>query len=442
VKILINIVDALVALQDCFWLFYFAKNMLNVTFEKEKYWKYETALIFIGYVAINLLEKSSPYVVILLCVYMISILCLFGKSKLFVTTAVVVVYHIIMVSVNAFLFVTSGVYWAEYLIVCSAKEIDWNYIVLRILYMAIWLLINLWIHKGIRLRELKYKKIYLGLGLVFGLLALVWFLSDFMEISTPWLIYYVAYMKTRMAKYKFLDAFSDYAMLFMLLNIIYGMYAIFTYKKVWKEREIVSERNRLLEEKYTQLNDYYTANAKIYHDMNSHLQAIRYISKKYRVHEILEYVDGIETGIGSGVVSTWTGLGVVDAILSENSRKAKKQGIDFKINAEMIPQNISIENWELCSIFSNLLNNCMEANPTKVRIYVKMVGHMFFIRTQNDYVGERKKVKGWYESSKKDGKHRGWGLRNIEEITQKYGGNLGIQDVAGMFCVDVMLNIH
>ena len=30
---------------------------------------------------------------------------MFGKSKLFVTTAVVVVYHIIMVSVNAFLFV-------------------------------------------------------------------------------------------------------------------------------------------------------------------------------------------------------------------------------------------------------------------------------------------------------------------------------------------------
>lgn len=441
-KILTILLDAAAALHECFWMLYLAKQLLNVKIEKTKYSKLILVLAFIGYAAINLFAQSSPYVILLNCVYMIGILWYFGKGKLFVTSAVVVVYHIILAAVTAFLVVLLGMHCSQNDILVVSRGIDGNYILFRLVHIFIWLLINVGIHAGLRCRELKYKKIYLSVVGAIGVIAFVYFLRDFVEISIPWLIHYIGSVEQTMGRQYYMDTFLAYIILFLALNIGYGIYVIFTYKSVWQEREIISERNKLLEEKYTQLNDYYTANAKMFHDMSSHLQAIRYMAEKQNVNDIAEYVESIETGIRCGVASAWTGLGVVDAILSENERKAKEQGIDFEINAEMIPENISIENWELCSLFSNLLNNCMEANPTKIRVNVKMVGQMFLVRTQNDYVGERKKVNGHYESSKTDGKHRGWGLRNIEEIAAKYGGNLEIQEFKEIFCVDVMLNIH
>ena len=436
------IIDILAAVHECFWMLYLAKKLLNVKIETGKFGKLIVGLTFVGYTVLNLVLQTSPYVIFAACLFMIGVLWWFGNGKLFVTSAIVVLYHMILAAMTAVLVVLFGLYCSEHQIIFVSQEVDGNYIVFRMIQIVLWLLINVGVHLGFKCRELKYKKIYLSILSFIGVIAVIYFLRDYVEISIPWLIHYIGMMEQITRDYYFVDTFLAYGTLFLFLNIGYGIYAIFTYKKVWQERELVVERNKLLEDKYTQLDNYYTSNAKLYHDMSSHLQTIRYMAQKQDVANIVEYVDGIERGIRKGVVSAWTGIGVVDAILSEFERRAKEQGIDFEINAELILGNLSVENWELCSIFSNLLNNCMEANPTKVRISVKMVGQMFFVRTQNDYVGERKVVNGRYESSKENGKHHGWGLRNIEEITQKYGGNVEIQEFKGMFCVDVMLNIH
>ncbi len=437
------ILDIVSALHECFWILYLAKKLLNAKIDNGKFGKLIIGLTFVGYSVLNLMLQTSPYVILVACLFMIGVLYWFGKGKLFVTSAIVAIYHIVLYTVKALVVVCVGIYCSKNSIpIIEMSVIDKNYLLFRLLVMIIWLLINWGISKGLQCKKSKKRKLFNVIIGVIIFVVVVLVLRNVIKIPVLWSIFYVANIAKMSKEYYFFEAFMPYVIIFLLLNVVYGIYVIFTYRRVLYEQDIVMERNELLEEKYTQLNDYYTSNAKLYHDINSHLRLIGYMAQKHKIAEIIEYVEGIETSIKKGIVSTWTGLGVVDAILSEHDRKAKESGIDFEIDSEMIPENICIENWELCSLFSNLLSNCMEAKPTKVSVKVKMVGQMLLVRTQNDYVGERKKVDGHYESSKEDGKTHGWGIRNIEEIAEKYEGNVEMQEFKGIFCVDVMLNIH
>ena len=264
------IIDILAAVHECFWMLYLAKKLLNVKIENGKFGKLIVGLTFIGYTVLNLVLQTSPYVIFAACLFMIGVLWWFGNGKLFVTSAIVVLYHMILAAMTAVLVVLFGLYCSEHQIIFVSQEVDGNYIVFRMIQIVLWLLINVGVHLGFKCRELKYKKIYLSILSFIGVIAVIYFLRDYVEISIPWLIHYIGMMEQITRDYYFVDTFLAYGTLFLFLNIGYGIYAIFTYKKVWQERELVVERNKLLEDKYTQLDNYYTSNAKLYHDMSSH----------------------------------------------------------------------------------------------------------------------------------------------------------------------------
>lgn len=86
---------------------------------------------------------------------------------------------------------------------------------------------------------------------------------------------------------------------------------------------------------------------------------------------------------------------------------------------------------DLCILLGNLLDNCIEAvekvNNRFIELIIDKNNDVVFINLRNTFdLNSLKYENGEYISSKTDGKNHGIGMKNIENIINKYNGNIVI----------------
>lgn len=449
--------DIVSAGNQFFWLFYLVKHLFGMPSEQSRKLKlgklgecsknrrFCIVLVAIGYIGIAVgmsrIIWTSPYASIVSIIYTIAMIWAIWKINMSVAAAVTIAYHMLFSTMNIIMVITTGLYGENPSPYYSGDERDKYYSIFVLVCTLIWFLVNWSMNRILHHRVWKIRKVYITVLLFGGIVGYIFIANQFLNISLVATIGYVHLINRNLLAYYFREHFILTIYLLLFLVMVYGIYTIFTYKKMVQEQELALERNRLLEDKYTQLNEHYMSNAKLYHDMNSHLQAIRHIAQHQDLGKITSYIDGMEEGMKHRAITAFTGLDVVDAILTENMKKAKELGIQMTVDAHMVPVDIQLKSWELCSLFSNLLNNCLEAEAAHVQVMVKAVKHMLLIQTKNDYKTEPEIVNGHCQS-KKMGSHHGWGLKNVEDLVAKYGGSIGYSKENEVFSVDIMLNIY
>lgn len=88
---------------------------------------------------------------------------------------------------------------------------------------------------------------------------------------------------------------------------------------------------------------------------------------------------------------------------------------------------------ESCSLFGNLLDNAIEAceqikgEERRVNLYLKYQGEMLFIDISNNIDKPPVNKNGKWQTTKKDKKIHGYGLKSVEEIVKKYDGEIAYQ---------------
>ena len=104
---------------------------------------------------------------------------------------------------------------------------------------------------------------------------------------------------------------------------------------------------------------------------------------------------------------------------------------------------MQIEDWELCKVLSNLLDNAMEAcleiadeEKRFIRVYIDIVKKQLYISVTNATEGRVRKLGGVYRSGKLG--HSGFGLLRIDSIAAKYHGFVNRQTEDGVFATEVM----
>lgn len=108
---------------------------------------------------------------------------------------------------------------------------------------------------------------------------------------------------------------------------------------------------------------------------------------------------------------------VVNAVLTEKARECTELHIDLHVALEL-PPHITISQMHLCSIFSNLMDNAIEAckrlpqgtNPA-IRLSAKRVGDYLLIKVINPSKVPAKTLAG-----------RGYGSRILSDLAAWYGG--------------------
>lgn len=213
-----------------------------------------------------------------------------------------------------------------------------------------------------------------------------------------------------------------------------------------KKYRIENERmkRQLLEEKYQSLNEIYSKNAKLYHDLNNHLNLLWQLLNEGKIEEAKTYISNISEPVRHMQKVTWTGVDLVDVVLNSKIEVMQEKNIAYQVNVEL-PQNTGISEADICTILSNLLDNAIEAveklprQETPVRVTMRSIRKMLFIQISNPCIGIEIPEGGLPETSKKEKERHGWGLWNVADLAEKYQGTFQVESEKGIFKAVVML---
>lgn len=208
-------------------------------------------------------------------------------------------------------------------------------------------------------------------------------------------------------------------------------------------------KNTLLEENQHRLHEIYQENARLYHDMNHHLQIISWLAQKAGNTEIIDYTASISEPIRQLPDVIWSGVDIVDAILNHTLSLAKAKGIAVDVNVEF-PSTCTVAEDDICVILFNLLDNALEntkpssgtdngAAAPVISVTIRRIEQFLMIKVQNPCIENRKSYFGHFFTTKANPLQHGIGLENVRKTAEKYGGNLEASIQDGVFTATVLL---
>lgn len=229
----------------------------------------------------------------------------------------------------------------------------------------------------------------------------------------------------------------------LLVLILFLAYFIIESKEEKMKLNFAETRNQLLEKNYKAINDIYMSNAKLYHDLNNHLNVLYQLLDNGDGNEAKKYIKNISKPILKLSQITWTGVDVVDVIINSKIKIMEEQRIKYEINVEF-PQNTNIMPNDICTILANLLDNAIEAadksqNPKSISLTIRKINHFLMIQVLNSCIENKNKFTQYPETTKKDKELHGWGLPSVKSTVEKYDGILKCINQGNQFIVKIIL---
>ncbi|CEP43903.1 sensor histidine kinase [Paraclostridium sordellii] len=170
---------------------------------------------------------------------------------------------------------------------------------------------------------------------------------------------------------------------------------------------------------------------KLNHDMNNHLSVIYSFLEYDNLEGAKEYFNELSDKFNVSN-RVFCKNSIVNAVINSKYNLAIKNQIDCFFNID-IDEILPLEDIDLCSIFSNTLDNAIEASlklndisKRKISLKARCDKGYFSFSICNNYNGIIKFNKGKYSSTKSDSSMHGFGLENVSEIVNKYSGTLDI----------------
>ncbi|WP_312650242.1 sensor histidine kinase [Aminipila sp.] len=187
---------------------------------------------------------------------------------------------------------------------------------------------------------------------------------------------------------------------------------------------------------------------RVHHDMKNHIACLYNLILEGKYDETNKYILGLNTQIEQIDRELHTGNDIVDAIVNEKLANAKKDQISISIEGKL--GYLTVDAMDLCTIFSNSIDNAVEALkesyvPEKeMQIQFKQQNAMQFLMFRNPV--EQGKSTLTFSTTKGDYINHGFGLGNIRMAVEKYKGymeyyleNDGKQNY---FVLEIILFVH
>lgn len=249
---------------------------------------------------------------------------------------------------------------------------------------------------------------------------------------------------------KMITISSIYYVFFIVLQIyIY----ILSYTRQQNE-VLLLEKERLLLEEIEYRNLITTAESlrKTKHDLQHHLNTIKYMIENNSISELYDYVNNYIGMIDTIHTFVSTGNMAIDSTLSTNISFAINKGINVNYSVS-IPKELSIEPIELTTLMGNMWLNAIEAcdridennisTERYIDFYIKPTQDMLLISMENTFNGEIKRLNDYTFQSIKEGRNsHGLGLKRIHEIVEKYDGMIDCNTNDNIFFVHIVFPLE
>ena len=231
----------------------------------------------------------------------------------------------------------------------------------------------------------------------------------------------------------------------LLYLMCIGAAVIATFCKNYKEENLLKDDYlRLSKQHYKTLLKNTQEIRSLRHDMQSHVNAMSYFSKEKDWDKLQEYIE--EVNENAQKVRPYTinvNHGFINAILEDSL--SKEPEIAFSCDGK-IPADIQIDDYDLCTIFSNLIRNAVEACnrlPEGAKKWIHLDLYMLqdnlYIRMENPVMSEINVQKLEGNTSKEDKKNHGFGIYNLKNAVEKYQGEVSFDCEDQKFIAEIVL---
>ena len=234
----------------------------------------------------------------------------------------------------------------------------------------------------------------------------------------------------------------------VLLIVLLLFYAMFLMMAVSLNRNArLQQENHLLflqQERYKNLCMAIEEAKQARHDIRHHFVQLSALAEQGDMEKIKKYLLAA-TGKISDCNLHFCENQAVDSVFGYYSTLAKRENIPFHALVSL-PADLSIDEIDLCLVFSNLLENAIQASvktePARRKINVEVYphhNHLLLIHVENTFDGKIQQKNNIFQSSKHSG--NGIGIESVRHITDKNGGACDFTYEDGIFSAKIMLRI-
>lgn len=232
---------------------------------------------------------------------------------------------------------------------------------------------------------------------------------------------------------------------FVIIGIFIQLAAVillFTQRNVYKEKEELTDRY-LNEQRhhYEYLENRETETKKFRHDLRSHMELISSLAKERQYERMNAYLEQMNIKIDSFGNVVTVQNGIVDAIINQFYTKAQQCGVSMEVKGRF-PVDCAIDAFDLCTIFSNVLSNALEAAVETEEKYISVecayTDMAIMIIVSNSYKPDSSNGSGQWRTRKSDLDYHGYGLENIKDSVKKYKGDLDIETKDNIFTLRIL----
>lgn len=219
---------------------------------------------------------------------------------------------------------------------------------------------------------------------------------------------------------------------------------LFMQRNVYKEKKLLTEKY-LNDQKshYEYLETREKETKKFRHDFRSHLELISTLAKNHEYGKIDSYLEQMHIKIDELGNNVTVQNGTVDAILNQYYATAMQQGVKLEVKGRF-PEDCEIDVYDLCTIFSNVLSNALEAAVETEEKYISVecryTDTNIIIVVKNSFNSEKKDEGVWLKSRKGNVDYHGFGLENMKDSINKYHGLYDITTEDNVFVLKIMFN--
>ena len=244
------------------------------------------------------------------------------------------------------------------------------------------------------------------------------------------------------------EAFFYQGISLVLEEFIYFMGILLAYINVLKKR--YQRENREKDELLAKTKQHYDAQRqymqeirKIRHDMNAHLQMLRACLNDAKENRAREYLDQM---LGRSDFTKIKDIDVGNDLINAVIEGELLRSEDLQLHCVgKLPLDTSVNDYDLCVIFSNLLSNAREAceklekSNKVIEVRIRQMKQHFVLEVENPVEWEIQMDDVITGTTKEDKDRHGYGMRNVREAVEKYGGTVEFPKKAGAFVVSVCL---
>ncbi|MGL4605930.1 MAG: sensor histidine kinase [Eubacteriaceae bacterium] len=232
--------------------------------------------------------------------------------------------------------------------------------------------------------------------------------------------------------------------------LVFDFYLIFLFESISKknrlEQEVVlgKQQATMQANYYATIEAQYDESQRLIHDMKNHLHTLESMyTEDERIQEEKEYTEMIYEKMNRLGSRFKADNRVLTIIINDKIKRSEELGIEIKTEVENINLDF-INAFDLTTIFSNLLDNaieaCAEVEKNGRFIHMKLFKRNKFIilNIKNTINQLPVKEKNRFSSTKGQG-HFGLGLKNVQRAIESYEGDIGYDYNEKVFTIKVTI---